>query len=504
MCRIHFLLIAFVSFSVQVQAVEQFSFHHENVLGTKMTLSLRCRSLEEASKAESEALREIDRLAFIFSSYDENSELSRWLASGKELAVSQELRDVLDASERWHLLSRGAFQPGVERLTRIWKRGEQTQQEPSEAELLQAVRQLSRVGWEWNSDRTQVKSTVGTELSFNAIAKGYIIDAVCDKLSGNVSIAGGHLAIGGDMRAFGSDRPTVKIQLPVDDLAASSITEVLLDNHAIATSSGAFRGGTIAEKRYSHLLDPRTGYPVAQSKSVTAIAPTASIADALSTACSVLSPTDAIALVDSIPGSACLILVSPQRYLVSDRWDLFEKQSSRLVSNSSLDQDWNGGMELKIDFSIHQPEKGGRYRRPYLAVWVEDKDGNSIRTLVLWIHNTGHGQRWLPELKRWHRSDNHRKSTDETDLVKTVSEATRKPGAYSVTWNGQDDHQKLVAPGEYTLYIESAREHGSYQLIRKKLSIADLPFLEKVEGNAEIKSVSIEYRKKPLIQNELK
>ena len=494
------------------EAFDQYAFHHLNVLGTSLELRIDSRTQTAASRAEAIALSEIERLSAIFSSYDDTSELSRWLARSRFSPVSNELREVLDASQRWHSLSKGVFQPGVERLSRMWKQAEQSQQVPTPENLQEACLSLQQIGWEWNSDRSMVRPTLETRLSFNAIAKGAILDAVCAKLSELPDVRGGLLAIGGDMKAFGQFRRTVAIQKPIDDLASPSITEVELSKVALATSSGAFRGVTIGGRKYSHLLDPRTGYPTDQALSVTVIAPRASDADALSTTCSILSPDESLALVDSLPGTACLILDVHGQVKTSSRWSQFEKQPPKLVSfaiqgegsndegKGRSDPDWNGGMELKIDFSINQENAGRRYRRPYVAVWVENKEGVPIRTLVLWAHTTGHGSKWLPDLKRWYRNDRLRTSVDEKDLVKTVSEATRKPGDYSVIWNGEDDNKKLVPPGEYTLFIEAAREHGTYQLIRKKLELADKPFQEKLEDNVEIKPASIDFRKKDKTQ----
>ena len=70
------------------------------------------------------------------------------------------------------------------------------------------------------------------------------------------------------------------------------------------------------------------------------------------------------------------------------------------------------------------------------------------------------------------------------------------PGKYKVIWDGKDDHGKPVPAGEYTICIEAAREHGTYQSIRKEVTIADKPFTEELKGNVEIKSASIEYRRK--------
>jgi hypothetical protein len=106
------------------------------------------------------------------------------------------------------------------------------------------------------------------------------------------------------------------------------------------------------------------------------------------------------------------------------------------------------------------------------------------------------GPRWHPDLKRWYKDDQVRRLADDTDLVDTVSRATRPPGKYTVSWDGKDDHGKPASPGTYTVFIEAAREHGTYQIIRKEVVIAEKPFSHELKGNVEIKSASIEYRQK--------
>ena len=78
----------------------------------------------------------------------------------------------------------------------------------------------------------------------------------------------------------------------------------------------------------------------------------------------------------------------------------------------------------------------------------------------------------------------------------TTARPTREPGRYKVVWDGKDNHGKQLGRGQYTLYIEAAREHGTYQSIHKELKISDQPFREDLKGNVEIKSASIEYRRK--------
>jgi hypothetical protein len=103
---------------------------------------------------------------------------------------------------------------------------------------------------------------------------------------------------------------------------------------------------------------------------------------------------------------------------------------------------------------------------------------------------------WIPDLKRWYKADLLRKQSDKKELVFTMARPTRQPGKYKVIWDGNDDHGKPVAPGAYTLMIDAAREHGTYQNLRKQLDLGDQPFAVELKGGVEIKSASIEYRRK--------
>lgn len=156
---------------------------------------------------------------------------------------------------------------------------------------------------------------------------------------------------------------------------------------------------------------------------------------------------------------------------------------------------WNRDFELAIEFEINQPG-GERYRRPYVAVWIEDANGNAVRTLSLWVQTKKPGPRWIPDLKRWYRGEKARKRRDGGDLIEAVSVATRKPGQYSLVWNGRNDDGKFVSQGDYVVCIEAAREHGTYQFMRTAVDLGSKPFQKAVGSNIEIKGASVAYRKK--------
>ncbi|MEZ4608524.1 MAG: DUF2271 domain-containing protein [Deinococcales bacterium] len=153
---------------------------------------------------------------------------------------------------------------------------------------------------------------------------------------------------------------------------------------------------------------------------------------------------------------------------------------------------WDPNMQLLINFEVLAPGSG-RYKKPYVAVWIEDSLGFPVRTLLLWVQ-TGKGNRWIPDLKRWYRGEQNRKNTYGGDLITAVSSPTRLAGQYSLVWDGLNDANYYVYQGDYYLCVESAREHGPYSLIREKISLGTTPFSQTLQGNQELGGVGIEYR----------
>ena len=157
---------------------------------------------------------------------------------------------------------------------------------------------------------------------------------------------------------------------------------------------------------------------------------------------------------------------------------------------------WNGSMQLLVNFEINAVEGAGRYHRPYVAVWIEDANGKPVRTLSLWVQTVKRGPKWIPDLRQWYRDEQARKAKAGGDLIATISEPTRAPGRYALAWDGRDDAGKLVSQGDFTVNIEAAREHGTYQIIRSDMTLGTKPFARDLDGNVEIKGARLEYRKR--------
>jgi hypothetical protein len=143
------------------------------------------------------------------------------------------------------------------------------------------------------------------------------------------------------------------------------------------------------------------------------------------------------------------------------------------------------GAELVVSFTF-AAAGGGRVNNPYIAVWVEDPDGNLVDTISLWFEQ-GKGVRWLPDLRRWYAASD---GGDDT----TMSGATRVAGSYTVAWDGTDLDGNAVPAGDYVLHIEAAREHGPYELVTGDLTIGAEPFQVTLTPSGELTAASAELK----------
>lgn len=504
------LVLALLALFGQLSArAESFVFHHEHVLGTSLEIQLRADSPAAAEAAEARILAEIDRLAKIFSGYDPTSEFSRWQASpGEQRSISPELLSALAASEQWQQRSGGAFNPAVETLTQLWKAAEKHGRLPSDDELSNASQLVQQPQWQLDRTASTATRLPSAALSLNGIAKGLIIDRASQAaLAGQSGVQGVVVNIGGDLCVSGTALQPVETTDPSNDaVSAPPVSRIYLQGGAVATSGNYRRGFDIAGRHYSHVLDPRTGRPTEHLSSATVVAKTTADANALAVILQVLPLDQGLALANSMPAVEYLLIQKGGQRIRSRGWKALEQPPQLGFVNAQADQEKSAPskdvaesserlQELVVNFELQPVTGGGRYRRPYVAVWLEDEDAFPVRTALLWLTTKEPGPRWHRDLLRWHRNDGVRKVADGTDLIATIASATRGPGKYTALFNGKDDAGKPLAAGNYTLYVEVAREHGTYQLIRHPLKLGTEPIAQtQLKPNAEIKSASFEYR----------
>ena len=174
-----FCLLMFLALESGVESrAEEFKFHHENVLGTSAEFHVHCDSLDTAVKAEEMLLQEIDRLRSIYSTYESDSEICRWLAGELDARVSSDLFDLLASCDRYEKLTEGAFNPRVSVACAIWSNAAKEGIPPTEKLLRQTAASCARPVWTLDdSTRTAcIQPGANRTVTVDAVAKGRVID----------------------------------------------------------------------------------------------------------------------------------------------------------------------------------------------------------------------------------------------------------------------------------------------------------------------------------------
>ena len=270
-------------------------------------------------------LEDINR---VFSTYLEDSEISRFNAlnnAGEKFRVSDEFIQVLKVGRKIHQLSEGAWDGTVNPLVDLWGFGP-TQRETKMPAAGAIKERLDRVGF----DRIQiiapnfmVKNSASITLDLNSIAKGFAVDQVSQLIA-----AGGFenylVEIGGEVYAAGLRKDSknwrIGINKPQKDAAFNEVYKVVsLSNKAFATSGDYRNFFEINGVRYSHIIDPRSGYPVSNGiVGVSIIANNCTLADGLATAIMVMGVERGLPLVNRLGDVEGLIVVEKPDGSLSD------------------------------------------------------------------------------------------------------------------------------------------------------------------------------------------
>ncbi|AZO23602.1 FAD:protein FMN transferase [Mesorhizobium sp. M1E.F.Ca.ET.045.02.1.1] len=267
-------------------------FHewHGVALGADASLRIYHPDAAGAERLIADALAEVRRLERVFSLYDDSSALSRLNRDGELTDPPQELVELLAMSARYARATSGAFDPTVQPLWTLYAKHFSTAgadpSGPSAADIGGAVAKCGYQRILVDTGKVAFAQS-GMALTLNGIAQGYITDCVAELLRARGVT---HTLVDmGETRALDAHpagRPwSVGIKDPRDD--DRLLATLALDNQAVSTSGGY---GTELDPagRFNHIFDPTTGLCAGRYLSVSVVAPTATCADALSTAFSVM------------------------------------------------------------------------------------------------------------------------------------------------------------------------------------------------------------------------
>ena len=252
-----------------------------------------------------------DRLAHlisVFSTYEKNSELSRLNSNsetlaGKPVQVSPELMSVLQDASYINRYSMGRLDVTVGPLVNLWGFGpEEREGVPSQAEVDQLLEMTGMNKLALDKEKNEILMDVPLYIDLSAVAKGWAVDDIGLLLEA-MEISDYLVEIGGEVRIRGA-KPSgdwrIAIERPVMEVGHSAQKIIAPGNHAVATSGDYRNYFEENGQRYSHTIDPLTGYPIRHAlASVSVILPTCSLADAWATALNVAGPEAAMALAEA-------------------------------------------------------------------------------------------------------------------------------------------------------------------------------------------------------------
>jgi thiamine biosynthesis lipoprotein len=230
------------------------------------------------------------------------------------VSVSGHTRDVLSLALKYAELSGGRFDPTVAPLVEFWgfRQGTVPERLPSEASIREVLRS---VGYR-HLRLTETNASLlrrNMRVDLGGIGKGYAVDVAYERITA-MGAQRVMLDLGGNIRCCGGPREGRGWKIGVrDPFDCGRILGVLrlTDGLAVATSGNYEQSRTIEGKRYTHIIDPRTGYPVAGMAGVTVVSASAAEADALSTALFVTGLDDAPDVLARLPH--CRAIFVPDR-----------------------------------------------------------------------------------------------------------------------------------------------------------------------------------------------
>ncbi len=308
----HILSISVALFAVlplrAEPALVRFEFTEPH-MGTRFRIILYATDKEAAQKASRAAFERIAALDALMTDYRESSELMQLCAKsgGPPVKVSAELFYVLSKAEQASRLSDGAFDITVGPVVRLWRLSRRTQRLP---ELDQLEKARSVVGWKNvvldPQERTARLLKPEMQLDLGGIAKGYAGDEA-QKVLKEHGVARALVAAGGDIVVSGAppgkEGWEIAIQ-PLLEVEGKAGPRLFLHDGAVSTSGDANQYVEIDGKRYSHIVDPKTGIGLVGRMSATVVARDGTTADSLTKVVAVLGPERGFKLIETVEGAS--------------------------------------------------------------------------------------------------------------------------------------------------------------------------------------------------------
>ena len=282
------------------------------LMGSRFDITVVANDEAQGNASIAVAIAEITRIEKLISSWDPNSQTSsiNRNAGIKPVRVDTELFNLIERAIKISKLTDGAFDISYASMDRIWKFDGSMNVMPSEVEIMTSV---AKVGFN-NIVLDKNESTVflkleGMKIGFGGIGKGYAADKAKALLIAQ-GAPSGIINASGDMNTWGKQPDGSEWKVAITNPMNKNKVFALLPitDGAVVTSGNYEKFVNFNGKRYTHIIDPRSGYPSSGIISVTVFAPTAELADALATSVFVMGKEAGLDRINQLPKIECIII----------------------------------------------------------------------------------------------------------------------------------------------------------------------------------------------------
>nr|WP_313790108.1 FAD:protein FMN transferase [Allomuricauda lutimaris] len=281
-------------------------------MGTRFEITVVAPNEEIGYINIDEAVSEIERIEKIISSWNKDSETSlvNKNAGIKPVKVSRELFNLIERSIKISEITDGAFDITYASMDEIWRFDGTMDKVPSEESIRKSV---SKVGYKKiqldHDNQTVFLPEKGMCIGFGAIGKGYAADRAKDLLVSK-DVKGGIINASGDLTTWGTkvtgEKWLVGIANPLSKDKVFSWLPII--ESSVATSGNYEKYIILDGEKYSHIIDPRTGYPTRGINSVSIFAKQAELCDAMATAVFIMGRDVGLHMINQIDGLEAVVI----------------------------------------------------------------------------------------------------------------------------------------------------------------------------------------------------
>lgn len=291
-------------------------------MGTVLEVTLVTRNEAAARDAIEEAFAYARRLESVLSRYDPESEVSRLNATAGSgpREVGPHTLELLRDAVLYAELTRGAFDVTVGPLVTLWVEAARNDRLPAPSELAEARLRVGAERIAIHPDGRVELPAPGMSVDLGGIAKGYALDGMVRRL-GERGFRDALLSFGQSSTwASGSPPDHTGWRLLLRAPSGGFLGVLTLRDRALSVSSSLAQSSEIEGRRFGHVIDPRSGWPLTEEREAAVVARDAELAEVLSTALLILEPEDGLALVETLPRTEALLITGSRDRRQSSGW----------------------------------------------------------------------------------------------------------------------------------------------------------------------------------------